>query len=279
MDPADLSQQTPRAIAKMTWCENIGEHKIWGGASLMGDCAPHFHETYSIVHVTGGSITMVARGAPHRVCKGDVLLGNPYEIVSAYGADEFEYDVCYPSQGFMRTLVRSLGMDWDEPRFARLFLEGELAAEVGQIVSDRRCAFGGGELWAFEQRLAVALARNPQILEPASAERSAIDCVGRAFALLDSMLDEPLSVNDLCRKVEASRSYFVRSFSSQMGLPPSRYIRQLRLARGLERVLAGAALAEAAIASGFADQAHFTREFKRVYGTTPGALNKVAHRP
>ena len=35
-------------------------------------------------------------------------------------------------------------------------------------------------------------------------------------------------------------------------------------------MVAGSSLADAAIASGFADQSHFTRHFKSAFGITPG---------
>ncbi|WP_333904326.1 helix-turn-helix domain-containing protein, partial [Achromobacter insolitus] len=37
----------------------------------------------------------------------------------------------------------------------------------------------------------------------------------------------------------------------------------------------GLALADAAHAVGFADQAHLTRVFKQVYGSTPGVLRRA----
>src|SRR3546814_19350092 len=89
--------------------------------------------------------------------------------------------------------------------------------------------------------------------------------VRRACELIEELLEEPITINDLSRQLRASRSYFVRCFRDATGLPPSHYIRQLRLARGLERIRQGQQLADVAMVSGFADQAHFTREFKRIY--------------
>lgn len=272
----DVGMTSTESGFSKVWCEDVGEHKIWGATSLMADCEPHFHGTYSMAHVTAGTATILARECPYQIGKGNVLLINPYEIVSVYGGCDLEYEVYYPSLGFMRMLVRSLGIGWEAPRFARFLLEGDVAAEIGAIISvscQERSCIGQS---TFAQRLADAITRNRDILEPTHPKRFSIDCVGRAFAMIENLTDEPISVNELCKRIDASRSYFVRCFSSETGLPPSRYIRQLRLARGLERVLAGAALAEAAIGSGFADQAHFTREFRRVYGTTPGKLTRTS---
>jgi AraC family transcriptional regulator len=47
-------------------------------------------------------------------------------------------------------------------------------------------------------------------------------------------------------------------------------LRLERARRLLERP--GAALSDVAVRAGFADQAHFTRLFKREFGVTPGAF-------
>lgn len=54
------------------------------------------------------------------------------------------------------------------------------------------------------------------------------------------------------------------------GTSPSDYLRQARLHQARQRLDAGESLAEVAAACGFADQAHFTRWFRRAFGYTPG---------
>jgi AraC-like DNA-binding protein len=43
-----------------------------------------------------------------------------------------------------------------------------------------------------------------------------------------------------------------------------------RLDRAKRLIRAGTTLAEVAVASGFADQSHLTRHFKKAYGLSPG---------
>jgi len=62
----------------------------------------------------------------------------------------------------------------------------------------------------------------------------------------------------------------IRSFRKATGLPPHAYLRQLRVERARELLFRRMPLAEVALAAGFADQAHFTRTFKQITGTTPG---------
>lgn len=70
----------------------------------------------------------------------------------------------------------------------------------------------------------------------------------------------------------AHPSHLVRAFSRAYGIAPHRYqvARRVDLARRL--LLDGHRPAEAAVLSGFHDQAHLTRHFRPVLGITPGAF-------
>ena len=71
------------------------------------------------------------------------------------------------------------------------------------------------------------------------------------------------------------RTTLVKQFARRYGLPP-----QAGCAtgawRGRELLRGGLPLADAAHAVGFADQAHMTRVFKQVYGSTPGVFRKAS---
>ena len=68
---------------------------------------------------------------------------------------------------------------------------------------------------------------------------------------------------------------FERQFLASFHLTPQKYLRKLRL-RIASRALiyTNAALSEVALNCGFADQSHFTREFRRQFGRTPREYRK-----
>ena len=100
----------------------------------------------------------------------------------------------------------------------------------------------------------------------------------RVLELIDAALDARLTVEMLSREVDLSPAHFARAFKESMGRAPHQYLLALRLARA-RRLLETTRLSLSDIAqrSGFADQAHFTRLFKRAFGTTPGALARTLH--
>lgn len=64
----------------------------------------------------------------------------------------------------------------------------------------------------------------------------------------------------------------MRAFSQAYGIAPHRYVTGRRVDRARRLLLDGRTPAEAAVEVGYHDQAHLTRHFRRVLGTTPGAF-------
>jgi AraC family transcriptional regulator len=101
----------------------------------------------------------------------------------------------------------------------------------------------------------------------------------RALAMIESRLDARLTVETLAREVDLSPAHFARAFKETMGRAPHQYLLSLRLERARRMLEArGSSLSAVAQRWGFADQAHFTRLFKRTYGVTPGAFVRQRNR-
>lgn len=84
-----------------------------------------------------------------------------------------------------------------------------------------------------------------------------------------------ITVAQLCAELGCSRRHLSARFGDEVGLGPKAVARILRFRRATTLLGRGTALAEVAAASGFADQAHLTREFRAMAGVTPGAFPKL----
>jgi AraC-like DNA-binding protein len=79
-----------------------------------------------------------------------------------------------------------------------------------------------------------------------------------------------LSVSVLAKRVAMSPSHFAHQFSRIAHLSPMKYVREVRLERAATLLgEKGARPTDVAKEVGFESAAHFTREFKRRYGTPP----------
>ncbi len=108
------------------------------------------------------------------------------------------------------------------------------------------------------------------IAPPADAfagQRLAMTC-----ALVDERLAERITVKHLARGTGLSPAHFSREFKRSTGETPHAFVMRRRLEHAHGFLSDGGSIAEAALCSGFADQAHLSRLFKRRYFVTPGAF-------
>jgi AraC family transcriptional regulator len=92
----------------------------------------------------------------------------------------------------------------------------------------------------------------------------------RVFKFIEANLGRSIKLQDLAASARLSVSYFSRAFHADFGMSPYDYVIRCRIRRAQEVMLVtDKPLAAIAIACGLADQAHFTRLFHRIVGTTP----------
>mgnify|MGYP000873101060 FL=1 len=85
-------------------------------------------------------------------------------------------------------------------------------------------------------------------------------------------IEGPVSLADVAGASKLSASRLRHLFVEQTGLPFKTYVLWLRLTRAVEAFAAGAPLTQAAHDAGFADSAHLSRTFRRMFGIAPTAL-------
>lgn len=95
--------------------------------------------------------------------------------------------------------------------------------------------------------------------------------IERLQSFIDTHLGRRITAMELASIVGYSESYFYRVFKASFGKSPRMYVLQRRLEHARALMLGtNDALCEIAARCGLADQAHFTRCFRRAYDATPG---------
>lgn len=95
----------------------------------------------------------------------------------------------------------------------------------------------------------------------------------RISEYIDSRLSENVSLDALAGIAGLSVFHFARAFRQTFGMPPHSYLLRRRIERALRLVQqTELSLSEIALSTGFSDQSHFARHFRRLTGMTPGAV-------
>jgi AraC-like DNA-binding protein len=104
------------------------------------------------------------------------------------------------------------------------------------------------------------------------------DQIERAVSYIESNFRSRLTISEIAATSRLSVSHFCRLFSRLTGLTPHEYILYRRLRFG-ERLLcvrgSNSSIAQIASEAGFADQAHFSRHFRRAFWKTPQEYRKM----
>ena len=83
-------------------------------------------------------------------------------------------------------------------------------------------------------------------------------------------LHSRINLEDLAKVTQFSRCKFDRLFKASFGCTPGQYVRRMRVARAQKLMITTPdPLCQIAAESGFADQSHFNRCFRKVVGEPP----------
>jgi AraC-like DNA-binding protein len=102
--------------------------------------------------------------------------------------------------------------------------------------------------------------------------------VNRAVEFLQVHACEHIGLEDASRASGVSVFHLIRLFQKHLGLTPYAYLTQVRIAKSRQLLRLGGPVAQVALDVGFADQAHFTKRFKQLTGTTPALYARSMYR-
>lgn len=242
---------------------------------------PHWHGEWSFGAIVRGECRCSVAGRPFVARTGDVIAIAPGVVhtgaLSVPGAADAP--TALGRQGGVLVTMLYVPTEWLEH-------EGMAAPAHSGVVRAPRLAREARDLTttadaqAWLRRAAPALARKlragpspAQESIPTPAVRSLIERVQSA------VVGGEQSVAGLARHCAVSRERIHRVLKEWIGMAPGDYLRAVRLHRAKQMLLDGEPVAFVAAECGFADQAHFTRWFRRTFGYTPGDLVQAQEAP
>jgi AraC-like DNA-binding protein len=262
--------------------------------------ARHWHEQYGVgvihqgAHKSASGRGMVEAGA------GDIITVNPGEVHDGAPVGDsgrswrmlyFEPSIVLGAFAEMREGA-SHGREFPNPvvndaraaaMFGRLFEtmtgSGDGASGTNAISSGMNESSSGtngsSSGMRGEELLLALLAGIARERGAAEAPRPAPAAIGRAKGRIDDAPAAAITLADLARESGLSRFQVLRGFVRATGFTPHAYLTQRRIDLARRLIAGRVPLAEAAAASGFADQSHMTRTFVRKYGVSPGAYAAI----
>lgn len=150
---------------------------------------------------------------------------------------------------------------------------GELLWIAMKLFRETRCPLTGDDL-NIESLIAELLA--VVALMPRHTARDAPGWLRRVVGKINEEYCRRLTLDELSAEAGAHPVHLSRVFRRHVGQGIGEYVHRLRIRAACEKMLIQRmTLAEVSCDTGFADQSHFTRAFRRVTGMSPASFRRM----
>ncbi len=236
---------------------------------------PHAHAYFVIGMIEAGVQSFTYGRKQLITTPGRLIIINPGELHTGEAAiqDGFVYRALYPGLRLMEDLSHHFRQKSGTlPHFnGGIIQDAEMFKRIRKL---HHISENSSDSMALESQL---LAFMVELIERHSTNNSTLNsyqnapvAVKLARDYLEAHYADLISLSDLAKITHMSAYHLARLFRRHTGIPPHKYLENVRI-RHAERLLqSGMPIADVAFATGFSSQSHLSRTFKHFIGTTPG---------
>ena len=247
----------------------------------------HWHAVHGVGLLDGGAQRSASGRGAVEAFAGDVIASHPGEVHDGrpLGGAARRWRMLHVEPEVMAGLLALPGaVSPVNAVVARPVIHDEALARSLRQLFHRLEPFAAGDPLDSSASLACeeALARTVQCLAAhtsAACVQGEVDaCVAGARDRLAADLLDPPSLATLAAVAGLSRYQLLRRFEQTYGVPPHAWLLMHRAEQARQLIRRGEPLADTAAATGFADQSHMGRVFRRQFGYSPGTWQAAARR-
>jgi len=233
------------------------------------------HESFAVAVMEEGVTESTCRGTLNIASPGSLIVINPGDVHTGYPADDmgYTYRAMFPDVPLLQWVASEMAMRRrDIPYFSAPIIQDRQLARLAchlHTVLERSTSKLKQESLFLETfaRIIARYADNCSVSLSVGREHQAVKQV-REY--LEAYYAKNVSLEQLADIANLSPFYLARVFSNEVGLPPHAYLTQVRVWRAKKLLSLGWSIAQVAFETGFMDQSHLNRQFKRFIGVTPG---------
>lgn len=237
----------------------------------------HFHDYYVIGFVEAGTRCLSCKNREYTIDRGTILLFNPNDNHGCVQCDDgtFDYRGLNISQETMLSLSEEITGQRTLPGFSENVIENR---DLNKYIHDLHCTMmnGAGKLEKKEQLLCLISLLIEQYGQPFShCTSDCIEEIKNTCAFLTQHFDQHITLEEMCKYSNLSKSTLLRAFTRSKGVTPYRYLQTIRIGRAKELLEQGVPVIDIAAQTGFSDQSHFSTFFHMFTGLSPAAYRRI----
>jgi AraC-like DNA-binding protein len=233
------------------------------------DYPPHMHEEYSIALMLRGIETTICNGTSYEAHRGDLLFINAEQVHASSSVNsEYRSFKLWPdalariSTSYSNRAPRFTNPVVKDPPLFRALLKLHIDLEKEGPGLEQESQFVSTMALLLERQTACRIDSGSNTKQEDAKIRMVRDYLKDHYA-------ESVSLSQLTSLTSLSPFHLLRVFRNRAGFPPHEYQTQVRIAHARRLIRAGVPLSQTAVETGFFDQSHLSRNFKRIVGVTP----------
>ncbi|MDA1477971.1 AraC family transcriptional regulator [Bacillus changyiensis] len=238
----------------------------------------HFHEYYVIGFIEKGQRLLLCQGQEYIINPGDLVLFNPHDTHSCEQMDgkALDYRCINITPDVMIKAVKEITGTASLPYFTKnVLFHHELTSSLQELhvhILQKEKPLQKEELFLNLLEELIRTYSDLTFLENAPEPSDQVKVV---CSYLEEHYPKNITLDNLSQLTGWSKYHLLRSFTKQKGLSPYSYLETVRINHAKTLLEDGVKPIEAAFRTGFSDQSHLTKFFKRQVGLTPKQYMKI----
>lgn len=237
----------------------------------------HFHDYYVIGFVESGTRCLQCKNQKYTIIPGNILLFNPNDNHSCTQADGGTFD--YKGLNIPRETMLLLSEEITGEEKLPIFSENVVKSEelTCYIHSLHKMIMNGSKEFEKEETLLLLISLLiEQYNQPFS--KCIPECskeIELTCKFIDENFSKHITLEQLCKYSNLSKSTLLRAFTKYKGVTPYRYLQTIRINKAKKLLEQGGIPINVSLQTGFSDQSHFSNFFNMFIGLTPAAYRRI----
>ncbi len=257
--------------------DDLAGIELRSGVAVTEPYPRHWHEEYQFCLIQAGGGELHYRGARHDTPSTSLFIVHPGEVHSNHTEIGCSFRSIYVEPELICGIVSdAVGFKENLPFFPNpLIYDKEIIADYLSLHLSRET-----DATTLERETAM-LEMLTKLITRCAQEKPKLKAPGKQHKAVEKVRqyiieyhDRNLSLKELARLANLSSFHLTRVFTKEIGMPPHAFQTQVRIAKAKNLIRDGFSLSDIAAMTGFADQSHFIRHFKRLLKITPGEYLK-----
>jgi len=272
-----MAELKERAEFQLT--EELGGIELLDATYYRQNFSRHCHEGYTVGVIDSGAQKFYRTGDNHIAPQHSIILVNADEVHNGCSASEngWSYRAMYPLPEVFESISQELGLNSGAPYFPNAvvydpYLAYVLHSTFTILNTSKNRLLRESVLYGALVKLVARHSKSTFNIDLSKPSKSNL-LLAKNF--LDEYPEADVSLEKLALISGLSPCHLLRQFQHYFGLPPHTYQIQNRIKLAKKLIKNGDKLIDVAVNSGFHDQSHFHRHFKRAMGVTPGIYSKA----